>query len=233
MIDQKQLPLIQQKVKITPIKPNSTLKSCFGQVILSEDDHLRIQTPKTIILKDTLPDQDVIIEYKLKDAQYELHTKIHKLLTEEDSSEAKGHYILILRNHQHVKRNQRRDFVRVEMNRDARVAICSVKSKQSEHELKEILKIKNTMVKILDMSAGGVKFLSKTKFQPEENLLIELPLNEKFIVVGKVLRNMISKTDPQKYEHSIQFIHMDPKLQNQIVSSIHKLQIQSSRAPKL
>jgi c-di-GMP-binding flagellar brake protein YcgR len=90
---------------------------------------------------------------------------------------------------------------------------------------------------IVDISGGGLRFLSTQQYEPDSMIYISYSLLKKteikqYEVVGKVLSVRQLENRPGTYEHRVQYVDMDTETREEIIKYIFEEERKSRRKEK-
>ena len=148
-------------------------------------------------------------------------------------------YILVVELISNLRKYQRREYYRfscaIEMT--SRVLEASELEAMDRGVLKPDMLEHSEPLKqsiIVDISGGGLRFLSTQKYEKDDTLYIGYHLmiggeKKKFESTGKVLSIRKSENRPGVWEHRVQFCHMDEKEREQIIKYIFEEERKSRR----
>ena len=90
----------------------------------------------------------------------------------------------------------------------------------------------------MDISGGGLRFLSTQKYEPESLLYISYHLlkngeRKKYEVFGKVLSVRELENRPGTWEHRVQYYDMDTDTREEIIKYIFEEERKSRRKERL
>lgn len=161
--------------------------------------------------------QKVIISSTQKDGVYAFVLPVERTV----NTGRIPYFVLKYPEKKDIKRIQRRNYVRVEIN-----VLVSLKE-YSEFEKKENLACIKAVS--LNLSGGGMQILSTEKIEEGQKFEIEftLPNKEKCQqVIGEVKRVSVYDTNDNKvrFQYGIQFLEVDDKLREKIISYLFELQ---------
>ena len=148
-------------------------------------------------------------------------------------------YILLLEIVSNLRKYQRREYYRFS-------CVLEMGSRNLEKDELEVLEekpnalpipekaipMKNSV--IVDISGGGLRFISSEKYDPESfiycsyNLIINGE-KKKYEVVGKVLASKELENRRGTYEHRVQYYNMDSKTREEIIKYIFEEERKSRR----
>lgn len=137
-------------------------------------------------------------------------------------------YILVVELTSNLRKYQRREYYRFSCVLD----MCARNLQEEEldsleeiapYELTPGLPLKQSV--IVDISGGGLRFLSSQMYEPESMLYICYNLlvgdeNRKYEVIGKVLSAKKLENRPGTWEHRVQYYNMDKKVREEIIKYI-------------
>lgn len=137
-------------------------------------------------------------------------------------------YILVVELTSNLRKYQRREYYRFSCALD----MCARNLQEEEldsleeiapYELTPGLPLKQSV--IVDISGGGLRFLSSQMYEPESMLYISYNLlidddARKYEVIGKVLSAKKLENRPGMWEHRVQYYNMDRKVREEIIKYI-------------
>ncbi len=90
---------------------------------------------------------------------------------------------------------------------------------------------------IVDISGGGLRFVSDQRYEPDSLIYISYNLLKKSgkkecEVVGKVLSSRVLENRPGTYEHRVQYVDMDTETREEIIKYIFEAERKSRRKEK-
>lgn len=130
--------------------------------------------------------------------------------------------VLVIEKPERVTRIQRRNFVRISYIMDLRYGILrNIKDNESDKSLED-KEVEFFDCFSLDISAGGIRIVTKEKLKLGDTLIIMLTLNEDTLPVqGKVVR--IEEDENHRIICGINFIDIDARTTEKIIMCIFKL----------
>lgn len=146
-------------------------------------------------------------------------------------------YILVVELTSNLRKYQRRDYYRY----SCALEMCSRQLEEDEfktveekgtYDLTPGLPLKRSV--IVDISGGGLRFISSEKYEPGRmifctyNLLIKGE-NKKYEIVGKILNVKELENRPDEYEHRVQYVDMKSESREEIVKYIFEEERKSLR----
>lgn len=136
-------------------------------------------------------------------------------------------YLLSMNLTSNLSKHQRREFYRYECAIELKVrGMKPSEIKAAERRTNEFL-TEQPLYKgvIVDISGGGLRFVTGTVFEPDSFLYLEfilqLPAGPKvYRVAGRLLTAKGMENKPGLYENRIQFINLDPREREEIIKFI-------------
>lgn len=97
----------------------------------------------------------------------------------------------------------------------------SILEEFSEAELME----KQRQGTIVDISGGGIRFVSEEKNEAESRVLIQMKLKsdqeeKQYCLIGRILQSVRARTAELRYENRVQFVIKDSKIREEIIRYI-------------
>ncbi len=145
-----------------------------------------------------------------------------------DRYKEKNVYILVVEMTSNLRKYQRREYYRFSCVLDMRSRNLEEEEIQAlendeYYELKENLPLKDSV--IVDISGGGLRFMSEQKYEPESLIYCSYHLvkgreRKKYEVVGRVLAVRPLDNKPGTYEHRVQFHNIDVRTREEIIRFI-------------
>lgn len=150
-------------------------------------------------------------------------------------------YIIVAELTSNLRKYQRREFYRfscaIEMN-SRNLLNNEVKALESNtgYGLMSGLPLKQSV--IVDISGGGLRFLSSQKYEQDQLIYITYHLlrneeRKKFEVIGKVLAVQELENRPGVWEHRVQYYNMDMDTREEIIQYIFEEERKSRRKGRL
>ncbi|MCM1025675.1 MAG: flagellar brake protein [Roseburia sp.] len=150
-------------------------------------------------------------------------------------------YIIVAELTSNLRKHQRREYYRfscaIEMN-SRNLSNNEVKALEnnSNYGLTPGLPLKQSV--IVDISGGGLRFLSSQKYEPEQLLYINYHLlrgeeQKKFEVIGKVISVRELENRHGVWEHRVQYYNMDLDTREEIIQYIFEEERKSRRKGRL
>lgn len=150
-------------------------------------------------------------------------------------------YIIVAELTSNLRKYQRREFYRfncaIEMN-SRNLSSNEVKALEnnSGYGLMSGLPLKQSV--IVDISGGGLRFLSSQKYEQDQLIYITYHLlrgeeRKKFEVIGKVLSVQELENRPGVWEHRVQYYNMDLDTREEIIQYIFEEERKSRRKGRL
>lgn len=150
-------------------------------------------------------------------------------------------YILVMELTSNLRKYQRRDYYRfscaLEMcSRTLQKEEIDALEQRSPYALQPGLPLKRSV--IVDISGGGLRFMSNHKYEPDSMLYCNYQLlrgNERkqYDVVGKVLAVKEIENRPGTYEHRVQYYNMDVDTREEIIKFIFEEERKYRRKERL
>lgn len=146
-------------------------------------------------------------------------------------------YLLVVEMTSNLRRYQRREFYRFSCALDMGARNLEEEELQALEEndtysLTPGLPLRQSV--IVDISGGGLRFISSQAYAPESFLYISYNLvkegeTKKYEVVGKVLSAKEIENRPGTWEHRVQYYDMNPKTREEIIKYIFEEERKSLR----
>jgi len=150
-------------------------------------------------------------------------------------------YLLVAELTSNLRKFQRREYYRF----SCALEMCARSLKEDEaeavrsnrpYQLTPGLPLKQSV--IVDISGGGLRFLSRQRFEPGSLLYISYNLlkgeeEKKYEVLGKVLSANQLENKPDTYEHRVQYYHLDVETREEIIQYIFAEQRKSRKKERL
>lgn len=137
-------------------------------------------------------------------------------------------YILVIELISNLRKYQRREYYRfscaLEMSaRTLKEEEIQAVETQNPLELQPGLPLKRSV--IVDISGGGLRFMSNQHYEPESLIyctynLLKDGIRKKYEVVGKVLSARELENKPGVFEHRVQYYNMDEDTREEIIKFI-------------
>lgn len=179
-----------------------------------------------------------------KGEEYEItvfcHTKIFQGRIVVECAQKEGnHYSLVTQIVVPLKKCERRQYFRLSY--EGKLEYMPLTDEVAElyrthmKEGQELGKIGYLLGSIVDISAGGMKFLSDHILSPKETLLIRFNVNDEsidhgdFIFLARVISSVKHESKANVNIHRVAFEIIDTKLQEKLISFIFKQQRKSLR----
>lgn len=127
-----------------------------------------------------------------------------------------------------LKRNQLRQFVRIEVNLPIKVRVMPSSKKEPREESVP----KHFSAKMADLSGGGISFLCESPLVPGDLVSMQFSLATGAFagVAGKILRVSIQEgKTATSYRHHVQFVQIEPRNRDRIVRYIFDKQRQQNQ----
>lgn len=127
-----------------------------------------------------------------------------------------------------IKRNQLRQFVRIEMSGDVKFRMV----KTPDPEKSELKRGESSTGKIADLSGGGMSFLSPISLKPGDLITLTFKAGDKMYtaLAGKVVRISLQEGKNSRFfRHHIQFQEMEPRKREEIVRYVFEKQRQMNQ----
>lgn len=150
-------------------------------------------------------------------------------------------YIIVAELTSNLRKYQRREFYRfscaIEMNsRNLLNNEIEALENSSSYRLMPGLPLKQSV--IVDISGGGLRFLSSQKYEQDQLIYITYHLlrgeeRKKFEVIGKVLSVQELENRPGVWEHRVQYYNMDLDTREEIIQYIFEEERKSRRKGRL
>lgn len=150
-------------------------------------------------------------------------------------------YILVMELTSNLRKYQRRDFYRfscaLEMcSRTLQKEEVDALEQKSPYALQPGLPLKRSV--IVDISGGGLRFMSNQKYEPESMLYCSYQLlkggeRKQYDVIGKVLAVKEIDNRPGTYEHRVQYYNMDVDTREEIIKFIFEEERKYRRKERL
>ncbi|MBD5459598.1 MAG: flagellar brake protein [Lachnospiraceae bacterium] len=136
-------------------------------------------------------------------------------------------YILLFEMTSNLRKLQRREYYRYGCALDVRTRLLD------DEEIKAVEKNKNKFSSGLplancvavDISGGGMKFVSSEKYEPESLIYCTYQLiingkNKKYDLVGRIISSRELSNRPGSFEHRLQYVNMDEREREEIIKYI-------------
>ncbi len=146
-------------------------------------------------------------------------------------------YILVVELISNLRKYQRREYYRfscaLEMcSRNLEEEEVKAVEKRARYMLQPGLPLKRSV--IVDISGGGLRFISTQKYEPESLLycsyyLLKGEERKQYEVVGRVLAVKELENRPGTYEHRVQYYNMDANVREEIIKYIFEEERKSRR----
>lgn len=202
--------------------------------ILSEDT-LEIAMPRE---KDKLILLPVDSEYDLvfygKTGVYQCQARVI------DRYKSNNQYILVVELISNLRKHQRREYYRFNCALEMRARVLSEEEVQeidnlSAYKPQPGLPLKSSV--IVDISGGGLRFLSEQCYEPESFLycsyhLLQGNIRKKYEMIGKVLTVKKAENRPRVYEHRVQYYNIDNDTREEIIKYIFEEERKSRKKGK-
>lgn len=137
-------------------------------------------------------------------------------------------YILVMELISNLRKFQRRDFYRFSCALEMSVRMleeeeANAVENKKPYELQSNLPLKQSV--IVDISGGGIRFVSTQKYEPASLLYCSYNLltggtQKKYEIIGKVLAVKEVEYRPGTYEHRVQYYNLDKDVQEEIIKFI-------------
>ncbi len=216
--------------------PNGKAKIYYSTVyeILSEDS-LEITMPMEQTKLILLPvDSEFELIFYSSGSLYQCMSRII------DRYKSNNVYILVVELISNLRKYQRREYYRfscaLEMcSRNLEEEEVLAVEKRAQYILQPGLPLKRSV--IVDISGGGLRFISTQKYEPESLLYCSYHLlkgeeRKQYEVVGKVLAVKELPNRPGTYEHRVQYYNMDADVREEIIKYIFEEERKSRRKEK-
>lgn len=150
-------------------------------------------------------------------------------------------YILVVELTSNLRKYQRREYYRF----SCALEMCARNLQETEiHALEQNLPYALTpglplrQSVIVDISGGGLRFLSSQRYEPESLLyccyfLLKNGEKKKYEVIGKVLSVKELENRPGTFEHRVQYYDMDVDTREEIIKYIFEEERKSRRKERL
>lgn len=150
-------------------------------------------------------------------------------------------YILVVELTSNLRKYQRREYYRF----SCALEMCARTLKEEEiqavehkmpYSLTPGLPLKRSV--IVDISGGGLRFMSSQKYEPESLLYCSYDLltggeHKKYEIVGKVLSARELDNRPGTFEHRVQYYNLDVDTREEIIKFIFEEERKNRRREKL
>lgn len=150
-------------------------------------------------------------------------------------------YILVVELVSNLRKYQRREYYRF----SCALEMCARNLEEEELEAVENklpytltpgLPLKQSI--IVDISGGGLRFLSSQRYEPGSMLYITYNLqkgyeNKKYEIIGKVLSDKELENRKGTYEHRVQYYDMNSKVREEIIKYIFEEERKNRRKERL
>ncbi|HEX2955911.1 MAG TPA: PilZ domain-containing protein [Chitinispirillaceae bacterium] len=204
--------------KVTLLSGTNKSQSFRSLVIMNPEHCLRVQIEHGQEGECTFhPGQQVAIAFARQgDGLYAIDTKVESF--DRDS------LIVELSHTREMKRNQLRQFVRIEINLPVKVRILQAVSEDDKS-----LVGKQFEAKMVDISGGGISFLLNKPLVPGQLISINFQLSTASFngQTGKILKvSLIDIKSTTMYRHHVTFLDIDTPLREKIIKFVFEKQRQ-------
>ena len=141
-------------------------------------------------------------------------------------------YVLLIELHSQLRKFQRREYYRYPCLLDTQFYLVSIEDVDTKttDEIFDGLRDEHFYEKqkqgmILDLSGGGVRFVTDEKLEEDSYILLIIRLcndimDKQYFIIGHVLESSPMKNRQGKYETRVQFIFREKKVQEEIIRYI-------------
>ena len=225
--------------------------TAVGRVKLSEEEERKVYQSKVyeILTDDTLEITMPMEKTKLillpVDGEYDMifytDTGLYQCFARiVDRYKSNNVYILRVELTSNLRKYQRREYYRF----SCALEMCSRNLEEEEQQaveekkpyiLQPGLPLKKSM--IVDISGGGIRFLSTQKYESGSLLycnyhLVKNGVSKQYEVIGKVLSVKDVENRPGTYEHRVQYYNMDTATREEIIKFIFEEERKSRQTKK-
>ncbi len=225
--------------------------TAVGRVKLSEEEERKVYQSKVyeILTDDTLEITMPMEKTKLillpVDGEYDMifytDTGLYQCFARiADRYKSNNVYILRVELTSNLRKYQRREYYRF----SCALEMCSRNLEEEEQQaveekkpyiLQPGLPLKKSV--IVDISGGGIRFLSTQKYESGSLLycsyhLVKNGVSKQYEVIGKVLSVKNVENRPGTYEHRVQYYNMDTATREEIIKFIFEEERRSRQTKK-
>lgn len=224
---------LQPVIRETTDYPEEKIKIYYSQVYeMISEDTMEILMPMEQTKLILLPvDHEYDVVFYTENGLYQSFARII------DRYKSNNIYILVVELTSNLRKFQRREYYRF----SCALEMCARTLERNEIEaveerrpyvLQPGLPLKRSV--IVDISGGGLRFVSSQKYEPESLLYCSYALllreeRKEYEIVGKVLGVKELENRPGTYEHRVQYYNVDEDTREEIIKFIFEAERKSRR----
>lgn len=142
-------------------------------------------------------------------------------------------YVLVVRVTSELKKNQRRQFYRLDINIEV---FYKIFTNEDEKYFRAMRKISDEMIDrpfekgmTIDVSGGGIRFISKDNIALGSKMMVRLPLEldteiKDCNVIAKVISSIPSRGKERLYENRVEFVQINDSDRETLIKFIFKVE---------